>query len=129
MTQPCRLRGDDAELMGAPFTLPPEALDSAAAAEPSLMTPAATAVVTPTTAGDGLFDLFSPAIPVPGSEFLAGTGLETLEAPANDYSSFGDLIARSFSSSPSDCLRREITDEHIKGQTLPLRMYGSMHAD
>lgn len=41
-------------------------------------------------ASDGLDDLFGPAIPVAGSEFLAGTGLETLEAPATDYTAFGE---------------------------------------
>lgn len=33
-----------------------------------------------------LDDFFGPPVPVPGSELLAGTGLETLEAPAIDYS-------------------------------------------
>ena len=33
-----------------------------------------------------LDDFFGPPVPMPGSELLAGTGLETLEAPAIDYS-------------------------------------------
>lgn len=89
-SESCRVRADDAELMGAPFLLPPEALSPQATAEVPAITPAATAAATPATAGDGLDDLFGPAVPVPGSEFLAGTGLETLEAPAKDYSSFGE---------------------------------------
>ena len=50
-------------------------------------------------AGLPLDDLFAPPNPVPGAEFLTGTGLETLEAPALGYDSkFGTSPYRSSSS-------------------------------
>lgn len=84
----CRVRTEEAELMGPPFILPAEALSPQATGEAPMAAPKTAGVQQ--NPADGLDDLFGPAIPVPGSEFLAGTGLETLEAPATDYSAFGE---------------------------------------
>ncbi len=73
--------------MGPPFILPAEVLSPQATGEAPMTVPKA--VGFKEAPADGLDDLFGPAIPVQGSEFLAGTGLETLEAPAIDYSAFG----------------------------------------
>ena len=86
-----RVRGEEAELMSPPFVLPAEALSPQATGNAPMMAPESAAA--DSLAADGLGDLFSPAIPVPGSEFLAGTGLETLEAPATDYSSYGGPLS------------------------------------
>lgn len=83
-----RVKAEEAELMGPPFILPAEALSPQATGEAPMSAPQAANLRQ--TPADGLDDLFGPAIPVPGSEFLAGTGLETLEAPATDYSAFGE---------------------------------------
>ena len=68
----------------ASFLLPEEALMQRA--------PGAAAAHVPRVPAAGLAhqpldDLLAPANPVPGAEFLAGTGLETLEAPALGYDS------------------------------------------
>ena len=79
--------------MGPPFILPAEALSPQATGEAPMMSQEAAGLNQ--MPADALDDLFGPAIPVPGSEFLAGTGLETLEAPATDYSTFGEVIVGS----------------------------------
>jgi len=73
--------------MGHPFILPEDALTPQATADPGIAAPRAA----PTNTGDVLDDLFGPPVPVPGAEFLTGTGLETLEAPAIDYGQYGEL--------------------------------------
>ena len=88
--------------MGPPFVLPADALSPQATGEAPMLPPEAAGLKQ--IPADGLDDLFGPAIPVPGSEFLAGTGLETLEAPATDYSTFGEYDSGSASRKHCDAL-------------------------
>lgn len=106
----CRSKTEEPEYLStSPFVLPQEVYNSQSPAAPSGIVgpptaPAAAALVDP------LDDLFGPANPVAGSEFLAGTGLETLEAPALDYGSkFGVPLFAFFCTS---CQRKERLPAH-----------------
>lgn len=84
----CRSKDQDIDyLSSAPFVLPQKVFTGKPAAQPrdsGVLGPIEPSKAAPI---DPLDDLFGPAVPVPGSEFLAGTGLETLDAPAMDYGS------------------------------------------